>query len=128
MKLLLDTHAFIWFVDNDVRLLHKTKNQIEDINNTILISIASLWEIAIKISLGKLEISESIERIIELIADNGFEILPILPEHIIKISRLEFHHRDPFDRIIIIQGLNENLQIVSKDEIFDKYGVNRIWN
>lgn len=127
MKLLLDTHAFIWFVDNDARLPQKTKNQIENINNTIQISIASLWEIAIKISLEKLKISEPLEKIIELIADNGFEILPILPEHIIDISRLEFHHRDPFDRIIIIQGLTENLLIVSKDEIFDKYGVKRIW-
>jgi len=128
MKLLLDTQAFIWFVDNDDRLPNKKKQQIDNINNTILISIASLWEIGIKISLGKLEVSEPIERIVELIADNGFEILPILPEHIIKISRLEFHHRDPFDRIIVTQGLNEKIQIVSNDGIFDKYGVTRIWN
>ncbi len=127
MRLLLDTHAFIWFVDNDKKLPNNAKIQIENPNNTIFISIASLWEIAIKISLEKLDVSVSIEEMVNLIYENGFEILPILPENIIMISSLDFHHRDPFDRIIITQGLHEQIKIVGKDRVFDKYGIKRIW-
>ena len=82
---------------------------------------------AIKIQLKKLDIDKSIKEIIDLAALNGFEILPILPEHIIKLTTLDFHHRDPFDRIIISQGLVEGQVIVSRDKIFDEYGVKRIW-
>ncbi len=128
MKLLLDTHAFIWFVENDNQLPGKTKLKIENPNNTILISIAALWEIAIKMSLKKLDISVSIEEMINLLIQNGFEVFPILPEHIIHLSKLEFHHKDPFDRIIISQGLYNNIKIITKDEIFDKYNIKRIWN
>ena len=127
MRLLLDTHAFIWFVDNDKKLPNNAKIQIENPNNTIFISIASLWEIAIKISLEKLDVSVSIEEMVNLIYENGFEILLILPENIIMISSLDFHHRDPFDRIIITQGLHEQIKIVGKDRVFDKYGIKRIW-
>ncbi len=128
MKLLLDTHAFIWFVENDSQLPEKTKLKIENPNNTILISIAALWEIAIKISIKKLDISVSIEKMINLLIQNGFEVFPILPEHIIQLCKLEFHHKDPFDRIIISQGLYNNVKIITKDEIFDKYNIKRIWD
>jgi PIN domain nuclease of toxin-antitoxin system len=127
MRLLLDTQAFIWFVENDKQLPSKIKNEIEDTDNSIIISIASLWEMTIKMTLGKLTISCNIEKMIEKVYLNGFETLPILPEHIIKLSTLEYIHRDPFDRIIISQGLIENIVIVSSDEIFDRYKVKRKW-
>lgn len=127
MKLLLDTHTFIWYVEDDARLPETTKEIIKSEENTILISIASLWEISIKTSLNKLTLKASIEEIINLIMENGFELLPILPSHIIKNNLLEYYHRDPFDRMIIAQGLSEEIVIVGKDEMFDKYDVTRIW-
>jgi len=77
--------------------------------------------------LKKLILNKSIEEVIDLVTTNGFEFLPILPKHIITLTTLDFFHRDPFDRMIIAQGLSEKIQIVSKDEIFDKYGIKRIW-
>jgi PIN domain nuclease of toxin-antitoxin system len=102
------------------------KRIIEKPSNEIYLSIASIWEMAIKIQLKKLMINKSIEEIIDLAIKNGFELLPILPEHIIKLTTLDFHHRDPFDRIIIAQGLVENQEIISSNEIFDSYGIKRI--
>jgi PIN domain nuclease of toxin-antitoxin system len=87
MKLLIDTQSFIWFVENDKQLPLKIKNELEDHNNTIIISIASLWEMAIKMSLGKLNLSCDIEKMIDKLYQNGFEILPILPEHINELPR-----------------------------------------
>jgi len=82
----------------------------------------------IKISPGKLYLVCDIEEMIDKVYRNGFEILPILPEHIIKLSTLDYFHRDPFDRIIISQGLSENMVIISSDKVFDDYGVRRKWN
>lgn len=127
MRILLDTHAFIWFAEDDVQLNQTIKETIEKPTNNILLSIASIWEMAIKMQLDKLKIDKSIEEIIDLVTLNGFELLPILPEHIIKLTTLEFHHRDPFDRIIIAQVLSENFKIVTRDKNFDDYGVDRIW-
>jgi PIN domain nuclease of toxin-antitoxin system len=128
MKILLDTHAFIWFVEDSPQLAGNAKQIIEKTSNDIYLSIASIWEIAIKMQLKKLYIDKTIEEIIDLVIQNGFQLLPILPEHIIRLTTLEFHHRDPFDRIIIAQGLVENQEIVSGDIVFDHYGIKRIWN
>jgi PIN domain nuclease of toxin-antitoxin system len=127
MRLLIDTHAFIWFVENDKNLPHKIKKELEYSDNTIIVSIASLWEITIKLSLGKLLLTCDIEELIDKLFENGFELMPILPDHIIKLSTLDFIHRDPFDRIIISQGLSENIKIVRSDEVFDNYKVKRLW-
>lgn len=127
MKILLDTHAFIWFVENDSLLPNNIKRIIEKPTNVIYLSIASMWEMAIKMQLKKLDIDKTIEEIIDLVAFNGFELLPILPEHIVRLTTLDFYHRDPFDRIIIAQGLVENQEIVSRDKVFDYYGIKRIW-
>jgi len=127
MRLLLDTHAFIWFVENDSNLTITSKNIIQEESNTIILSIVSLWEITIKTSLKKLEISRDIKEIIELIPENGFEILPITPPHLIELSRLPFFHRDPFDRLLVAQAISENVHFISKDEVLDKYGIERIW-
>lgn len=128
MRILIDTQAFIWFVENDNQLPLKIKKLLEDPSNAIIISIASLWEMAIKISLDKLQLSCGIEEMIDKIYHNGFEILPILPIHVIRLSKLNYIHRDPFDRIIISQSLSEEFQIVSSDRIFDEHGVKRIWD
>lgn len=127
MKLLLDTHVFIWFVEDDTNLPVSLKNIIQEDSNMIFLSIVSLWEITIKVSLEKLEISRNIEEIIELVSKNGFEILSILPQHLIELSRLQFHHRDPFDRLLVAQAKGENLHFISKDEILDEYEIKRIW-
>jgi PIN domain nuclease of toxin-antitoxin system len=128
MKILLDTHAFIWFVEDSPQLTVSVKRIIEKTSNDIYLSIASIWEIAIKMQLKKLYIDKTIEEIIDLAIQNGFQLLPILPEHIIRLTTLEFHHRDPFDRIIIAQGLVEDQEIVSGDTVFDHYAIKRIWN
>ena len=127
MRLLLDTHAFIWFSEDAKQIDERLKKVIEKPGNDIYLSIASVWEMAIKIQLGQLKIDKSIREVIDSAILNGFELLPILPEHIIKLTTLGFYHRDPFDRIIIAQGLCENLYLVSKDIVFDEYGVQRIW-
>jgi PIN domain nuclease of toxin-antitoxin system len=127
MRILIDTQAFIWFVENDRQLPEKLKEELENSENTIIISIASLWEMTIKMSLDKLKVACDIEEMVEKVYHNGFEILPILPNHIIKLSTLRFIHRDPFDRIIISQGLSEDLPVVTSDEIFEDYGIRRKW-
>ncbi len=127
MQILLDTHAFIWFVEADSLLPQNLKSNLENPKNEIFLSMASIWEMGIKMSLGKLKINKTIEEIIELAEWNGFQILPILPSHIVRLCQLEFHHRDPFDRMLLAQCLSENLVIASTDSIFDSYGVNRIW-
>ncbi len=128
MRLLIDTQAFIWFVENNKNLPTAIKKELENPANIIIVSIASLWEMTIKMSLGKLKVNCEIDVMIEKLYANGFEILPVLPEHIIKLSTLKYIHRDPFDRIIISQALSENIKLVSSDEVFDQYSkVTRIW-
>ncbi|MBN2012945.1 type II toxin-antitoxin system VapC family toxin [candidate division KSB1 bacterium] len=90
-------------------------------------SVISLWEITVKLSLNKLEISHDIETIIDLLTQNGFEILPVIPRHFIELAKLPFHHRDPFDRLLVAQIKTENIHFISKDEILDKYDILRIW-
>ncbi len=128
MKILIDTQAFIWFVENDKRLPNDVKDIIEQSNNSILVSIASLWEMTIKYSLGKLKLYLNLEDMLAKITENGFELLSILPKHLIKLSTLKMFHSDPFDRIIIAQGLSEDLIIVTSDDKFDYYSINRLWN
>ncbi len=127
MKLLLDTHAFIWFVENDENLPHNLKIEIEKPTNEIYVSLVSLWEIAVKVSLNKLSMSIDIPSLINKIDACGFLILPIFSEHIVLVSSLPFHHRDPFDRMLIAQTLCEKITIVSKDGFFSEYGVELLW-
>lgn len=127
MDLLLDTHTFIWFISGDSSLPQKAVDAIKNVENKCFISIASLWEIAIKSSLKKLELKSGFNRIIDQLAENDIEILPIAFEHLQQVLTLEFHHRDPFDRIIISQALVERLTIVSKDEHFPSYTDRILW-
>lgn len=127
MNLLLDTHTFIWFFNGE-DLLNKTlKDLIIDTSNKCYISIASIWEIAIKNSLNKLKLHGEFNQIAGFINENDLEILPVTFEHIQRILSLQFYHRDPFDCIIIAQALTEDLILATKDSIFNKYNVSTIW-
>ncbi|HEV2478117.1 MAG TPA: type II toxin-antitoxin system VapC family toxin [Puia sp.] len=127
MQLLLDTHTFIWFISGDQALPQRALNTIKDTDNRCYISIASIWEIAIKFSLKKLELKSDFDNITEFLAANDIEILPISFQHLQKVITLEYHHRDPFDRLIIAQGLVENLTIITKDENFPRYTDRLLW-
>ena len=128
MNLLLDTHTFLWFVSDDQRLSEATKALIEADDSQPFLSIASVWEMAIKVSLGKLKLDEPFEIFIpQQLAMNGTGILNISLEHTAAISTLPFHHRDPFDRLIAVQARLEKMPLVSADPAFDAYEVQRVW-
>lgn len=128
MTFLLDTHAFLWFCQNDSSLSAVAKAIIEDPVNRKLVSLASCWEIAIKAGLGKLNLGELSETYIpNAIARTGFELLPISLAHATAVETLPLHHRDPFDRLLIAQSILDAMPIVSVDLVFDTYGVIRIW-
>jgi PIN domain nuclease of toxin-antitoxin system len=127
MDLLLDTHTLIWFLNGDKQLSQKVRNEIENTNNKKVVSIASVWEIAIKTSLNKFNFPKGLKGIVELIHENNFEILPISINHTLLVSTLAFHHRDPFDRILVAQSQAESLTIAIKDENIKQYDVKTIW-
>ena len=128
MNLLLDPHTFLWFIEGSSNLSNLAKHSIENPNNTKFISIASIWEISIKVSIGKLELAMSITELLESqVYDNAIELLPIRSKHLDKLVELPFHHKDPFDRLIISQSLSERMPIISKDQLFDLYPVELFW-
>jgi len=128
MNILLDTHTFLWFVWDDAQLSQIAKDTISDPNNRKLVSVASIWEIAIKVSLQKLNLGMPYLPFMQSqLAINLFEILPMKLEHGDEVTRLPFHHRDPFDRLMIAQAICEQTSIVSADSAFDAYSINRIW-
>ncbi|WP_437759599.1 type II toxin-antitoxin system VapC family toxin [Sorangium sp. So ce1389] len=127
MRLLVDTHAFLWFLANDPQLSPLAKSSLEEPTNELVLSVASPWEIAIKVSLGKLSIPGDIETFIKHhMALNDIELLDIRLRHVARVSDLPFHHRDPFDRLMIAQALVEDIPILSQDVVFDAYGIKRI--
>lgn len=128
MKLLLDTHTLIWFIMGDTKLPVPLRTLLETVENQRLISVASLWEIAIKMSLGKLDMGAPFAALIpgQLLA-NQIEILPIAVAHLHQVATLPFHHRDPFDRLLIAQSQVEQLPILSRDPTFDEYNIQRLW-
>jgi PIN domain nuclease of toxin-antitoxin system len=128
MNLLLDTHTFLWFVADDQRLSEAARALIEADDSQPFLSIASVWEMAIKVSLGKLKLDEPFEEFIpQQLAMNGIGILNISLEHTAAISTLPFHHRDPFDRLIAVQTRLEKMSLVSADPAFDAYEIQRVW-
>jgi PIN domain nuclease of toxin-antitoxin system len=128
MKYLLDTHALLWIVTNDPRLSKKAKNVYLTSENLIFFSIASLWEMAIKISLKKLSIEEPLNEFIQIhIKANDIKFLNIEIPHILALENLAYYHRDPFDRLIIAQSIHEDITILSSDKIFDLYPIKRVW-
>jgi PIN domain nuclease of toxin-antitoxin system len=127
MKLLLDTHTFLWFIDDSPQLSQKGKALLEA-DNALLLSIASLWEIAIKLNLGKLTVRMPTEALMtQQLTRNDIDVLSIAVAHLLVVSTLPLHHRDPFDRLLIAQAIVEQLPIVSADPAFDAYPVQRLW-
>ena len=124
MKLLLDTHTFLWFVNDNPKLSNHLKDLIEDTNNVSYLSIASLWEMSIKFNLGKLTLDPNYEEFVDReVTTSAIQLLDIELEHLRVNATLPFHHRDPFDRLIIAQSIVEEIPIVSVDSAFDKYSV-----
>jgi PIN domain nuclease of toxin-antitoxin system len=124
---LLDTHTLIWYINGDHELSEKARTAIEAEGTINFVSIASLWEIAIKISLGKLELKTPFHQIGRQIEENGFELLPIIFEDTLTVCSLPFHHRDPFGRIILAQSLTNGLTIISKDKNLELYKATILW-
>jgi PIN domain nuclease of toxin-antitoxin system len=128
MNLLLDTHAFLWFVGGSDALSADARAAIEDPDNSSFLSMASAWELSIKSSLGKIEFVEPFESFLpEQLTINGFDLFNIDWRHVAQVHSLPYHHRDPFDRLLVAQALVENMPVVSKETGFDAYGVTRIW-
>lgn len=128
MRVLLDTHAFLWWVEDAPGLSRRARTMISDPKSECLLSLASCWEMAIKLSLGKLRLPSALERFIpEQLAANAFGQLEIDFRHVARVATLPFHHRDPFDRLLAAQAIEERCGIVSADPMFRKYGVKRIW-
>lgn len=127
MPFLLDTHTFIWFINGDSTLPKEVIAEIKNLDNQCFLSIASIWEIAMKIKLNKLSLISGFDKIEDFLTENQIEILPITFEHILSLNNLELHHRDPFDRIIIAQGISEELIILTKDENFSLYEPKIFW-
>lgn len=124
MRFLLDTHAFLWFINGDKKLPKTTRSLIADMENEVLLSIASLWEIAIKTSIGKLTLRKPFNELIpEQLALNDIDLLPITLNDLSLVSTLPFHHRDPFDRMLIAQAITNKIPIVSHDANFTSYPV-----
>jgi len=128
MRLLLDTHIFLWWTDNNPALSLRAQHAISDESSDCFLSIVSCWELAIKASLGKLNLSQSVEKfIVEQVAANGFELLPVDFRHVAAVESLPFHHRDPFDRLLITQARAEDLVMVTADIQISNYDVSVLW-
>jgi PIN domain nuclease of toxin-antitoxin system len=128
VRLLLDTHAFLWWLDGDRRLSRRARALVADTNSEVLVSAASAWEITTKARLGKLPgASEVAADVAACIASQAFSALDITVVHAQRAGGLAGGHRDPFDRMLIAQSQCEGLPLVSNDPIFDDYGVTRLW-
>ena len=128
MRVLLDTHAFLWWIADSRRLSTVAYEGIFDNANTVLVSAVTSWEVATKYRLGKLPEAEAMAYdIVSMIAFQGFSEMPITVEHGDRAGSLPDHHRDPFDRMLIAQAFSEDLVLISNETLFDRYGVRRLW-
>ena len=128
MRLLLDTHALLWWLNDDRRLPVKARKLIALGSNAVVVSAASAWEIATKVRLGKLEIAAELTAdFSSVLAQEGFESLSISVDHALRAGLLPGPHKDPFDRMLIAQAQAEGVPILSSDAVFDGYGVRRLW-
>jgi len=128
MRLLLDTHTFLWFISGSPNLSARARTIIEDSSSERFVSAASLWEIAIKVSIGKLALAESFGTLVpQELQANDMSVLPVKVEHLAKLTELPRYHGDPFDRLLAAQALVESIYLVSADEKLDAYGVQREW-
>lgn len=126
-RFLLDTHVFLWLIQGDPQLSDRAISIIADDTNQLNFSVVSIWEIAIKLNIGKLKIEHSIEDIYQLLAQLKIEVLSIDRSDLDRYLTLLLHHRDPFDRLIISQAIDRELILISADEAFEPYPVQRLW-
>jgi PIN domain nuclease of toxin-antitoxin system len=128
VRLLLDTHTLLWWLDGDRRLSRRARMAIADQDNQIFVSAASAWELSTKARLGKLPGALDVATDVQgCLASQGFQDLPISIPHAQRAGNLRIDHRDPFDRMLIAQGQIEDLPIVSNESLFDRFGVERVW-
>lgn len=124
---LADTHVLIWAREDPARLSRKARAILEDRSTAILFSVASIWEIAIKLSIGKLRIEGTLNDLVKALIGDGFELLPIRVAHLLIVADLALHHRDPFDRMLVAQAQAEAVQLITADPLFDEYAVSTLW-
>jgi PIN domain nuclease of toxin-antitoxin system len=128
MRALLDTHSFLWWIMDDPRLSRRARSFIADGRNEIFFSAASGWEIVIKAQRNRLRLPDTPEGFVaEQLTVNGFQSLPILLSHALNVYELSEHHRDPFDRLLIVQSRLEDLPLITADQDIAKYDVEMIW-
>ena len=127
MSYLADTHALIWGLREPERLSIKARRLLESPDEPVFFSVATVWEIAIKLSLGKLRIDATVREFVHAQVRNGFQLLPIEVNHVARVAELPLKHRDPFDRLLIAQALENDLEIITADPAFDQYPVGTIW-
>lgn len=128
MRVLLDTHALLWWLDGDRKLSRKVRQVIEDVDTTVLVSAATVWEITTKERIGKLPGAIDVARDVPgCVAGQGFELLDITGAHAQRAGSMAGAHRDPFDRMLIAQSLLEGIPLVTNEELFDAFGVTRLW-
>lgn len=126
MAVLLDTHAFLWWCEDSPELSRRARKAITD--EDCFVSLASVWEISIKSSKGKLKLPAAVDRFVpEQLLLNGFTELAIGFRHVARCEALPWHHRDPFDRLLIAQAIEEDLRVVTRDKVFERYGARRVW-
>jgi PIN domain nuclease of toxin-antitoxin system len=128
MKLLLDTHTFLWFIEGNLSLSDVARNLIEDQENQRFLSVASLWEMSIKVSIGKLKLEMTFTELVDRqVYGNAIKLLDIEPGHLDTLAKLPYHHKDPFDRLIVAQSLAEKIPVVTKDIAFTNYTTVLLW-
>lgn len=128
MRYLLDTHAFLWLAEDDPRLDANVRALFSDASNEIFLSAASVWEMAIKASLGKLVLATPLARLVAGGVERGIQLLAVSCDHAYQIELLPFHHRDPFDRLLVAQASHGGMQLVSRDPKLDAYPAIRVWD
>ncbi len=128
MRYLLDTHAFLWIAQDDPRLDANVRALFADVGNEIFLSAASVWEMAIKASVGKLTLAAPLTRLVAGGLERGIRLLAVSCDHAYRLEHLAFHHRDPFDRLLVAQASHEGMQLVSRDPKLDAYPATRVWD
>jgi PIN domain nuclease of toxin-antitoxin system len=128
MRYLLDSHSFLWLLQAPWKLSSRVSQIVADPASKLALSIATPWELAIKSGLGKLDVGEVLRRFEELIASGSFELVETKVSHVVGAGHLPQHHKDPFDRLLISQAAELRIPILSRDRVFDLYGVKRIWD
>ena len=128
MRHLLDTHAFLWLAADDPRLAETVRTRFADIGHEWYLSAASIWEMAVKSSLGKLTLATTLAQLVQGGLERGIRLLDVRGAHAFAVEHLPFHHRDPFDRLLIAQAMHEGMLLVSRDAELDAYVVPRVWD